>query len=45
MPDIYLINCNELNARPSFEELVNFVDCPVKYPDRSAACTKDSYAA
>ena len=42
MPDIYGINYNEVKPRPTFEELINFVDYPVKYPDRSATFTSES---
>ena len=42
MPDIYGTCYNGLNARPSYEEQINFVDYPVDYPDRSATWTRDS---
>ena len=42
MPDIYGINYNGVKPRPTFEELINFVDYPVKYPDRSATFTRES---
>ena len=42
MPDIYGINYNGVKPRPTFEELINFVDYPVKYPDRSATFSRDS---
>ena len=42
MPDIFGINYNGAKPRPTFEELINFVDYPVKYPDRSATFTRES---
>ena len=42
MPDIYGINYNGVKPRPTFEEFINCVDYPVKYPDRSATFTRDS---
>ena len=42
MPDIYGINYNGVKPRPTFEERINIVDYPVKYPDRSATFTRDS---
>ena len=42
MPDIYGINYKGVKPRPPFEELINFVDYPVKYPDRSATFTRAS---
>ena len=42
MPDIYGISYNWVQPRPTFEELINFVDYPVKYPDRSATITRES---
>ena len=36
MLDIYGINYNGVNPRPTYEELFNFVDYPVKFPDRTA---------
>ena len=42
MPDIYGINYNGVKPRRTVEELINFVDYPVKYPDRSATFTRDS---
>ncbi|MFM7985360.1 MAG: hypothetical protein ACKPKO_39210, partial [Candidatus Fonsibacter sp.] len=42
MPDIYGINFNGVNPRPTYEELINFVDYPIKYPDRTATFTRDS---
>ena len=32
MPDIYGINYNGVKPRPTFEELINFVDYPVDIP-------------
>ena len=40
MPDIYGIN--GVKPRPTYEELINVEDYPVKYPDRSATFTRDS---
>jgi hypothetical protein len=31
-----------LKPKPAYEELINFVDYPVKYPDRTATWTRDS---
>ena len=45
MPDIYGINYNGVKPRPTFEELINCVDYPVKYPDRSATFYKRISAA
>ena len=42
MPDIYGINYNGVKPRPTYEELINVEDYPVKYPDRSATFTRDS---
>ena len=42
MPDIYGINYNGVTPRPTVEELINCVDYPVKYPDRSATFTRES---
>ena len=42
MPDIFGINYNGVNPRPTYEELINFVDYPIKYPDRTATFTRDS---
>ena len=36
MLDIYGINYNGVNPRPTYEELFDFVDYPVKFPDRTA---------
>ena len=42
MPDICGINYNGVKPRPTVEELFNFEDYPVKYPDRSATFTRES---
>ena len=42
MPDICGINYNGVKPRPTYEELINVEDYPVKYPDRSATFTRDS---
>ena len=42
MPDICGINFIGVKPRPTYEELINFVDYPVKYPDKSARFTRDS---
>ena len=42
MPDIFGINYNGVKPRPTFEELINFEDYPIKYPDRTATFTRDS---
>ena len=31
MPDIFGINYNGVNPRPTYEELINFEDYPIKY--------------
>ena len=41
MPDIFGINNNGVEPRPTYQELINFADYPVKYPDKSATCTRD----
>ena len=40
MPDIFGINYNGVNPRPTYEELINFVDFPIKYLDRTATFYK-----
>ena len=42
MPDIYGINYARVKPRPTYAELINFEDYPVKYPDKSATFTRDS---
>jgi hypothetical protein len=42
MLDIYGTNYTGLKPRPIYEELIIFVDYPVKYPDRTATWTMDS---
>ncbi|MFM7990467.1 MAG: hypothetical protein ACKPKO_65230, partial [Candidatus Fonsibacter sp.] len=42
MPDIYGINYNGVNPRPTYEELINFEDYPIRYLDRTATFTRDS---
>ena len=40
MPDIYGIKYTRLKPRPTYEELFDFDDYPVKYHDRSATFTR-----
>ena len=42
MPDIYGINFNGVEPRPTYEDLIIFEDYPVKHPDRSAIFTRES---
>ena len=42
MPDIYGINYNGVTNSDTVQELIMFVDYPVKYPDRSATFTRES---
>ena len=42
MPDISGFNYNGVKPRPTYEELINFKDCPIKYHDRTATFTRDS---
>ena len=42
MPDISGINYNGVRPRPTYEELINFEDYPIKYPDRTATFIRDS---
>ena len=42
MHDTYGINDNGVKPRTTCEELVNCVDYPIKYPDRTATCIRDS---
>ena len=42
MPEIFGINYTGLRPRPIYEELINCVDNPVKYPDRAAIWTRES---
>ena len=42
MPDIFGMNYNGVQPRPTYDELINFVDYPVKHPDKSATYTRDS---
>ena len=42
MPEICGINYTGLRPRPIYEELINVVDYPIKYPDRTATWTRDS---
>ena len=42
MHDIYGIMYTGLKPRPTYEELMNFEDYPVTYPDTSATLTRDS---
>ena len=41
-PDIFGINYTRFKTRPTYEELINFEDYPVKYPDKSATLTRQS---
>ena len=41
MPDIYGINYNGVQPRPTFEALIKCVDYPIQYPDRTATCLRD----
>ncbi|MFM7978228.1 MAG: hypothetical protein ACKPKO_02840 [Candidatus Fonsibacter sp.] len=42
MPDIYGINYNGVKPRPTYEELINVEDYPVKNPDRTPTFIRDS---
>ena len=42
MTDIYGISYNGVKPRPTYEELINFEDYPITYPDRTATFTRDS---
>ena len=42
MPEILGINYTGLKPRPIYEELIIFVDYPVKFPDRTATWTRYS---
>ena len=42
MPDVFGISYNGVKPCPTQEELLNFVDCPVKFLDKSATFAKDS---
>ena len=42
MPDISGVNYNGVKPRPTYEEIINFEDYLVKYPDRTATFIRDS---
>ena len=42
MSDIYGINYNGVKPRPTYEELINFEDYPITYPDRTTTFTRAS---
>ena len=42
MPFIFKINDNGVKFRPTYEELINFEDYLVAYPDRSATFARNS---